>query len=68
MPIKSTGPATTLFDEGKSLRMVTVLPCIAEEKIIIDLENTSTPVTFAAHDTVKQYKIVIVIPCNYKIV
>ncbi len=46
MPIKSTGPATTLFDEGESLRMVTALPGITEEKIIIDLENTSAPVTF----------------------
>ena len=57
---------TTLLDEGKFLRILTELPGIAEEKIKIDLENTSTSVTIVATDTVKQYKKVITIPCEVK--
>ena len=59
-------PATTLIDEGKFLRILTELPGIAEEKIRIDLENSSTSITIVASDTVKQYKKVIVIPCEVR--
>lgn len=58
-PIKSIEPSTTIFDEGKFLRIVTELPGIAEEKIKIELENITTSVTISASDTVKQYKKVI---------
>jgi HSP20 family molecular chaperone IbpA len=61
-PIKSIEPSTTIFDEGKFLRIVTELPGIAEEKIKIELENITTSVTISASDTVKQYKKVISIP------
>jgi len=65
-PIKTVEPATTLFDDGKFFRILTELPGIAEEKIKIDLENTSTSVTIVATDTVKQYKKVITIPCEVR--
>ena len=64
--ITTIEPATTLIDEGKFLRIVTELPGIAEEKIKIDLENTSTSVTILASDTVIQYKKVITIPCEVR--
>jgi HSP20 family molecular chaperone IbpA len=61
-PTKTIEPVTTLFDEGKFLRILTKLPGIAEEKIKIDLDNSSTSVTIVASDTGKQYKKVITIP------
>jgi HSP20 family molecular chaperone IbpA len=57
-------PAITLLDEGKFLRILTKLPGVAEEKIKIDLENSSTSVTIVALDHTKQYKKVISIPCE----
>ena len=65
-PIETFEPETTLVDEGKFLRILTELPGIAEEKIRIDLENSSTSVTIVANDTWKQYKKVIVIPCEVR--
>jgi len=59
-------PATTLFDDGKFLRILTELPDIAEEKIKIDLENSSTSVTIMATDTNKQYKKSITVPCEVR--
>jgi len=64
--LKTIEPATTLLDEGKFLRILTELPGIAEEKIKIDLENTSTSVTILASDTVIQFKKVITIPCDVR--
>ena len=64
--VKTTEPATTLFDEGKFLRILTELPGISEEKIKIYLENSSTAVTIIASDSVKQYKKVITIPCKVR--
>ena len=64
--IQTIEPETTLIDEGKFLRILTELPGIAEEKIRIDLENSSTSITIVATDTVKQYKKVIVIPCEVR--
>jgi len=64
--IQTIEPATTLIDEGKFLRILTELPGIAEEKIRIDLENSSTSITIVATDTVKEYKKVIVIPCEVR--
>ena len=61
-PIKTIEPATTLVDDGKSLRILTELPGIAEEKIKIDLENHSTLVTIVASDSTNPYKKVITIP------
>ena len=63
-PLKTIEPVTTLFDDGKFLRIRTELPGIAEEKIRVDLENSSTLVTIVAADTEVQYKKVITIPCN----
>jgi HSP20 family molecular chaperone IbpA len=65
-PIKTIEPSTTLFDEGKFLRILTKLPGIAEEKIKIDLENTTTSITIVATDTEIQYKKVITIPCEVR--
>jgi HSP20 family molecular chaperone IbpA len=65
-PLKTIEPATTLFDEGKFLRILTELPGISEEKIRIDLENHSTSVTIVAADTVIKYKKVITIPCEVR--
>jgi HSP20 family molecular chaperone IbpA len=65
-PLKTIEPVTAVFDEGKFLRIRTELPGIAEEKIKIDLENTSTSVTIIAADTVMQYKKVITIPCEVR--
>lgn len=65
-PIRTIEPVSTLFDDGKFLRIVTELPGIAEEKIRVDLENSSTLVTIFAADTVMQYKKVITIPCDVK--
>ena len=65
-PIKTIEPSTTLFDEGKFLRILTELPGIAEEKIKIDLENTTTSITIVASDTSIQYKKVITIPCEVR--
>jgi HSP20 family molecular chaperone IbpA len=65
-PIKTIEPVTTLFDDGKFLRIITELPGIAEEKIRVDLENSSTMVTILAADTVVQYKKVITVPCDVK--
>jgi HSP20 family molecular chaperone IbpA len=65
-PIQTIEPATTLIDKGKFLRILTELPGIAEEKIKIDLENSSTSVTIVATDTVKHYKAVITIPCEVR--
>ena len=64
--IKTIEPATTMIDEGKFLRILTELPGVAEEKIKIDLENSSTSLTIIATDTVKQYKKVITIPCEVR--
>jgi len=61
-PIITIEPETTLFDEGKFLRILTELPGIAEEKIKIDLENHSSSVTIAATDTKKQYIKSIIVP------
>jgi HSP20 family molecular chaperone IbpA len=65
-PLKTIEPATTLADEGKFLRIFTVLPGIAEEKIKIELENLTTSVTILASDTVFQYKKVIILPCEVR--
>jgi HSP20 family molecular chaperone IbpA len=65
-PITTVEPSTTLFDEGKFLRILTELPGIAEEKIKIDLENTTTSITIVASDTTVQYKKVITIPCEVR--
>lgn len=65
-PPKTIEPVTTLFDDGKFLRIITELPGIAEEKIRVDLENSSTLVTIVAADTVVQYKNVITLPCDVK--
>ena len=65
-PLKTVEPVTTLLDDGKFLRILTELPGIAEERIRIDLENSSTQVTIVAADTVMQYKKVITIPCDVK--
>lgn len=65
-PMKTIEPAITLFDEGKFLRILTELPGVAEEKIKIDLENSSTSVTIVAMDHTKQYKKVISIPCEVR--
>ena len=65
-PSTTVEPATTLHDEGKFLRILTELPGIAEERIRVDLENSSTQVTIVAADTVMQYKKVITIPCDVK--
>ncbi|MCX6692422.1 MAG: hypothetical protein NTW33_10365 [Methanoregula sp.] len=65
-PMKTIEPAITLFDEGKFLRILTELPGVAEEKIKIDLENSSTSVTIVAMDHMKQYKKVITIPCEVR--
>jgi HSP20 family molecular chaperone IbpA len=64
--MKTIEPPVTILDEGKFLRILTELPGVAEEKIKIDLENTSTSVTIVATDTVIQYKKVITIPCEVK--
>jgi HSP20 family molecular chaperone IbpA len=64
--IATTEPATTLLEDGKFFRILTELPGIAEEKIRVDLENSSTSVTIIALDTVKQYKKVITIPCEVR--
>ena len=64
--MKTIEPPVTIFDEGKFLRILTELPGVAEEKIKIDLENTSTSVTIVATDTAIQYKKVITIPCEVK--
>ncbi len=50
--VKTIEPAITILDEGKFLRILTELPGVAEEKIKIDLENTSTTITIVASDTV----------------
>jgi HSP20 family molecular chaperone IbpA len=60
-------PATTLFDDGKFLRILTELPNIAEEKIKIDLENSTTSVTIVATDHDKQYKKSFTVPCEVRI-
>jgi HSP20 family molecular chaperone IbpA len=65
--IKTIEPAVTILDEGKILRILTELPGVAEEKIKIDLENTSTTVTIVASDTLIQYKKVITIPCEVRV-
>ena len=65
-PLKTVEPVTTLLDDGKFLRILTELPGIAEERIRVDLENSSTQVTIVAADTVMQYKKVITIPCDVK--
>jgi HSP20 family molecular chaperone IbpA len=64
IPIKPVEPATTLIDEGNFLRILTELPGIMEEKIKIDLEKTT--VTIVASDTLKEYKKVIIIPCEVR--
>jgi HSP20 family molecular chaperone IbpA len=66
-PIKTIEPAVTILDEGKILRILTELPGVAEEKIKIDLENTSTTVTIVASDTLVRYKKVITIPCEVRV-
>jgi len=63
---KTIEPVTTVFDEGKYLRIVAELPDIAEEKIKIDLENHSTSVTLVAVNTVRQFRRVITIPCEVR--
>jgi HSP20 family molecular chaperone IbpA len=65
-PMKIIEPPVTILDEGKFLRILTELPGVAEEKIKINLENTSTSVTIVATDTVVKYKKVITIPCEVK--
>jgi len=66
LPLNVIEPATTLIDEGTTIRIITELPGIAEEKIRIDLENQSTSVTIVAADTMKQFKKVITIPCEVR--
>jgi HSP20 family molecular chaperone IbpA len=65
-PIKTIEPVSTLFDDGKFLHIITELPGIAEEKIKVDLENSSTLVTIVAADNAMKYKKVITIPCDVK--
>lgn len=60
--IIATEPSTSLLDEGEFLRILTILPGIAEEKIRIDLENHPTLVTIAASGSAILYKKVISIP------
>jgi HSP20 family molecular chaperone IbpA len=64
--LKIIEPVTTVIDEGKFLRILTELPGIEEQKIKIDLENSSTSVTIVAVNTVKQFKKVITIPCEVR--
>jgi len=64
--IPTVEPVTTVFDDGKFLRIRTELPGISEERIKIDLENQSTSVTIHAMNTVRQYKKVITIPCEVR--
>jgi len=61
-PIETLEPESTIVDEGKFLRILTELPDIAEEKIKIDLETSSTTVTIFALNHVKQYRKVITVP------
>lgn len=65
-PIKTIEPATTFFDDGKFIRILTELPGMAEEKIRIDLDTSSSQVTIVASDTVRKYKKVINIPFEVK--
>jgi len=60
--IKTIEPATTLLEDGKFLHVRTELPGIPEEKIKINLDNSSTSITIVASDTGKKYKKVITIP------
>ena len=66
IPIKTIETVTTLFDDGKFLRILTELPGIAEEKIKIDLEKSSTSVNILATDTDKQYRTSISVPCEVR--
>lgn len=65
-PMKTIEPVTTFFEDGKVLRILTELPGIAEEKIRIDLDSSSTLLTIVASDTERQYKKVINIPSEVK--
>ena len=65
-PIKPIEPATTITNEEKFLHIVIELPGVAEEKIRIDLENSSTMITIVANDDEKQYKKIIPIPCEVR--
>lgn len=64
--MKTIEPQVTIHDEGKFLHILTELPGVAEEKIKIDLENTSTSVTIVANETAILYKKVITLPCEVK--
>jgi HSP20 family molecular chaperone IbpA len=64
--LKIIEPEATILDEGKYLRIITELPGVAEEKIKIDLENTSTTITIVATDSAIQYKKIIAIPCEVR--
>ncbi|WP_319578308.1 hypothetical protein [uncultured Methanospirillum sp.] len=61
-----TEPSMRLIDEETSVRILTVLPDIDEEKIRIDLENNSSLVTITASGARVQYQKTIVIPCNVR--
>ena len=60
--ITAIEPEITLLDDGKFLRVLAEMPGIPEEKIKINLDNSSTSITIVASDTVKEYKKVITIP------
>ena len=65
-PVTITEPATTLIDEEISLRILTILPGIDEEKIRIDLENNASLITITASGARVQYQKKIVIPCDVR--
>ncbi|MDD1729699.1 MAG: hypothetical protein LUQ50_11600 [Methanospirillum sp.] len=65
-PVTITEPATTLIDEEISLRILTNLPGIDEEKIRIDLENNASLITITASGTRVQYQKKIVIPYDVR--
>jgi HSP20 family molecular chaperone IbpA len=62
--LKTIEPATTLIEDGRSLRILTQLHGMAEEKIKIDLEKTT--ITIVASDTLVQYRKMITLPCEVR--
>ena len=66
-PLQNIEPATTFFDNGKFLRILTDMPGISEERIKINLEKHSSSVTIIASDTGIQYKKVITIPFEVRV-
>jgi HSP20 family molecular chaperone IbpA len=58
----SIEPESTFLDEGKFFCILTKLPGIAEEKIRIELEQTT--VTITGSNDVHSYQKVILLPCE----